>query len=70
MSYIPVTQYEQGNYIQAATEPFERLARLWECENETRTQGLDGNTPRPIAAARWSDVWATWQARDQGKVAG
>lgn len=47
-------------YISEGATPFERLARMWECESKAKKIVPFQPTPDAIAAVRWRDFWAMW----------
>ncbi len=57
---IPFGAEAQRVYIEEATGPFDRLARVWQCES--KNLGLDPTKPSPpdIQARRMREFWSTW----------
>lgn len=59
-SLIPIGAQAQADYIAAATTPFDRLAREWQCES--KRLGLDPTKPSPpdVSERRMREFWALW----------
>ena len=66
--YIPVTATGQAEYVSKGPTVWEKLARIWECENENRNRGLDGATPDGIGKKRIDQFWQTWRAYAKGQA--
>ena len=63
----PAPTEDDERYINAATTPFERLARKW--ERQSQRMGLDPNrpTPKDLGEERWVEFWGTWEKHERTK---
>lgn len=60
LKHVPFGDTAQQAYILAASSPFDRLARMWQCETKKLHLDPSKPTPKDIHARRMQDFWKTW----------
>lgn len=60
----PITEDTMREYIDSAVSPFEKLARLWECESKAMNISPSASPPKEVHANRMSEFWAVWNATE------
>lgn len=63
---IPVIQEMQQKWIADAKSPFEKLARLWQCESRTLGIRPHDATPPEIFTRRMRQLWQVWEKWESG----
>ncbi len=57
---LPWELEKQRRYIEAAKEPFDKLARIWECESKNLKIRPDQETPPELHKQRMTQFWAVY----------
>lgn len=61
--HIPKTPPGQQHYIEGAANPWEKLARIWECESIALNIHPGQQTPPDVMKARMGQFWKLWDRR-------
>lgn len=67
--HLPRTQQGMSEYIDEAANPFERLARLWECDSASRDLDPNAPTPPDISKTRLAQFWEVWRLAERARDA-
>ena len=57
----PVTEDGMREYVNDAVSPFEKLARLWECESKAMNISSSAPTQKEVFKKRIGEFWRTWE---------